>query len=531
MNTEFLRMRRFNRNARTVNIALPVFAIECEATPPIENELDAYEEAVLKFISIGLSTDGIAHTLNASKSLVEEILDSLENRKLVSKERGKAWALTELGQKRIDGIVEEVASQNAQYGFMFVNAIKKEVLPYFYQGDLNQIQQWIDRPYPSKLTISGDEGKTFGNLHVKKADLQKAYRNYLLCMKVAMQYKEGEQSREEAENLLEDVDSVDEIEGLESFDEIEDIPTPAINKNKHGDQPESNRFIRRLNCKPQQVYLTMRLIIDPTVPSGYQVESPFDLDGIDDRYFRQQIQWLASRGTTFIEKEPLNDFLTREIKKLCPQYAMNETDYNVFLLERLHLLKACRNKYPDVYDDMARIYSLMQRQNSLIEKENIVSDIARYIVEKLFNGFFRSRSRNELRSVAGQARQDITVYGYRTFIENILKKTTLDSAKVSWRQKYLSSTIDRLESTHGNSIVEKCINLVVLNYYSPTDETERFVCAPKAGSLYKLIEQLNEIRKKVSHDTKERFAEEDYNFYIAHVFELVNKLLEANQEV
>lgn len=41
MSIEILTLGRFEPNDKAVNVALPVFAFECEATPPIENYLDA----------------------------------------------------------------------------------------------------------------------------------------------------------------------------------------------------------------------------------------------------------------------------------------------------------------------------------------------------------------------------------------------------------------------------------------------------------------------------------------------------------
>ena len=75
---DILDMGRYNDDAQAIDVALPVLAIECEATPPMQNYLDAYEETVLKLVSIGLSTHGIAQTLKATESLIEEILSQLE---------------------------------------------------------------------------------------------------------------------------------------------------------------------------------------------------------------------------------------------------------------------------------------------------------------------------------------------------------------------------------------------------------------------------------------------------------------------
>ena len=128
MSIDILNMGRFDTNDQAIDIALPVLAIECEATPPLENFLDAYEETVLKLVSLGLSTNGISKTLNATESLVEEILMHLEVKEYAKREIGKPWTLTEDGAKYLDGSIRERASAESQYGYMFVNAIKKEVL-------------------------------------------------------------------------------------------------------------------------------------------------------------------------------------------------------------------------------------------------------------------------------------------------------------------------------------------------------------------------------------------------------------------
>ena len=129
MSVDILNMTQYEANSQAIDVALPVLAIECEATPPLENYLDAYEEAVLKLVSLGLSTNGISKTLNAAESLIDEILAQLEIKNYAKREIGKPWKLTEDGEKYLDGTIKERASSESQYGFMFINAIKKEILP------------------------------------------------------------------------------------------------------------------------------------------------------------------------------------------------------------------------------------------------------------------------------------------------------------------------------------------------------------------------------------------------------------------
>ena len=188
------------------------------------------------------------------------------------------------------------------------------------------------------------------------------------------------------------------------------------------------------------------------------------------------------------------------------------------------------NKITTIYDDMGRIYSLMQRQRSLLEKENIVNNISRSVVESLFNFFFKGIKKETLSNIAKSAKDDLDYYGCKFFIQQLSQRTELDPNGVSWSHNYVSAAISRISTTKGNSIVEKFINVIVLNYYLGTPETKRFLSKSNVPKMYDLTDKLNQIRIKVSHDTDERFEPRDYDFYIANVFELINGLLEAYKE-
>ena len=44
MSVDIINMTQYEANSQAIDVALPVLAIECEATPPLENYLDTYEE-------------------------------------------------------------------------------------------------------------------------------------------------------------------------------------------------------------------------------------------------------------------------------------------------------------------------------------------------------------------------------------------------------------------------------------------------------------------------------------------------------
>jgi len=518
---DILNMGRYNADDQAIDVALPVLAIECEATPPMQNYLDAYEETVLKLVSLGLSTHGISQTLNATESLVEEILSQLELKAYTVREIGKPWKLTEDGEKYLDGTIKERASAESQYGYMFVNAIKKEVLPFFYQGDVGQISLFRGESLPLRMTIEGDENKTFVPPVIKQSTLKKAYKSYFRNLETAKDYEDGEISKEEAVDIFADLESFDEEVDEEETNNV-DEKTSSL---------KGNMFIRALKKSPKKLYLRMRILIDPSYPGGYRAESPFDFGGIDNGYFLRQVQWLEQSGSTCLEGEDFQKFLNREICKLSPSYKTSKKDFQVFVLERIPLLKMYRSRFPYVYEDMERIYGLMQRQSSLLEKENIVNNLARSVVEGLFNAFFRNIDQARLDQIQQRAFDEMDTYGYVIYKKHICRNAGLPEDTLQWaKERYLHTILGRLNKTYGNSIMEKFINMLVIEYHLSSVQINRFLHQPDISGKYGMIDKLNRIRRKVSHDTDDRFTNDDYEFYMANVFGLINNLLEAFRE-
>ncbi len=327
------------------------------------------------------------------------------------------------------------------------------------------------------------------------------------------------------------MEQVDLFSDLDYFDEADDEKEEYESQNDNSEL-KPNMFIRPLNKEPEKRYLRMRLIIDPSYPGGYKVESPFDLEGIDDGYFLRQIQWLEQYDGVFLDKDPLTKFLNREIKKMSPSYKTSEKDFQVFILERLPLLKLYRTKFPYVYEDMERIYGLMQRQNSHMDKEHIVVDLAKYVVEALFNYFFKS-IRPRLSDIQRRAFDEKKTYGNGNRGAVELKKRIC--LNVGLPEDILGTitienVLGRLNSTYGNSIIEKFINMLVIEYFYGDRYINRYLNQGDITQKYNTLEKLNSIRRKVSHSTEERFTNEDYDFYMANVFYVVNDLLDAFRE-
>lgn len=518
MSIEILNMGRFSADEHAIDIALPVLAIECEASPPVEKYLDAYEEAVLNLLSLKLSANGIAHTLCATESLVGDILFRLQVKQYVAKETGQPWKLTEDGEKYLSGMVTERASSESQYGYMFINAIKKEILPFFYQGDVGKISLFRGGKLPLKLTVEGDEQRTFVPPKIRQFALRKAYQTFVRNLETVGECKEGAITEEEAHDRFADLESFDEIA------EEEEISSADAQTGKQ----EKNKLIRVSGKPAKRFYLHMRMIMDPCYPGGYRAESPFDLRGMDNGYFLRQLQWLAQSESAYLGGERFQDFLGREICKLRPPGKGEKEDFRVFVMRNIPLLHRLRSRFPNVYEDMERIHDLMERQSGLLERENIVSALSRNVLERLFNAYFRQIGPDALELVRQRAIEDMATSTIKIERSDICVKAGLREDALEWVQpSYLRSILNKLPDKHGNSVLEKFINMLVVSYYGVGAQTiSRFLGQPDIDGKYHALFELNRIRNKVSHDnTDDPFTDRDYDIYMGHIFGMVNQLL------
>lgn len=525
MSIEILNMHKFEDSESALDIAFPVYAYECEAAPPIDKYLDAYEEAVLKLISIGLGVSGIAKTLNCTEGLVESVIANLEGkRKFIKKEIGSPWKLTQGGQDYLDGNNTNKVSDQSEYGYMFVNAIRRNVFPFFYKGDIGKVSLFRGEELPLRLTTNGNENDTFEQVKIKRSKFIRAYKEFVKSDDIVIDFNEGNISVEEAKDLFEDLESFDEELDVESVEENTYLEA-YDNKELEG------LYIRTLKKSPKKFYLRMQIIIDPHTPGGFRVESPLPFSNIDENYFRQQIQWMRKAGTTFIEDDKLDDFMINEIQKRAPQYSVNEKDYSVYVLEKAPLLSVRKDRYSAIYDDLSRIYDQLLIQNSLLDKENIVNNLYKYVIEKLLNRYFKSFTKDQLYKIQQNAFAALKTDGEEKYINAIVAGTNISAKDFPWRgEKHLRLVLGRLIYTKGNSICEKMINVIVANYHFGSESMKRLLNRKDIDDLLKLFDRMNLIRRKVTHDTEEVFTTKDYEFFISHVYDLVNAMLESFEE-
>lgn len=530
-------MRRFDENKNAIDIAFPVLAVECEASEISDKDLDSYERVVMKLISLGLSKKGIARTLNATESFIQNVFEVLKARNLVIDAYAKPWKLTEEGKNfLIDSNKEIIITNEKQYGYLFINSLKKELLPYFFKGNIEKVSLYKGEHLPLKLNINKDEKNTFEITDIKISKLKQAYTAYFRLKKQNQKHENIEDTQEtiESNDLFADSDSFDEeiIDHNYETDVLHDFKD-NLSSDKYVTNTPNDVFVRKLNKPALKLYLRMRIIIDPNSPGGYKAESPFnDFNGADNEFFRRQIQWCELSQKVFVYENHNNtnikDFLENEIWKISRNFKPEAKVLDVYLLENLPLIKTHPSEFTSVYNDMKSIYPLIQHADSLFNKANCISSISSLIVEVLFNRFFKKIAPKNLRNIKKQAFEDLDIYGADRYLNILCKRTKINYLSFNeFSFKRIQAILSRLTYSHGNSIEEKFINLLVINFYYDDEIIQNFLSQEKIDLIYENIKKLNHIRIKVSHAVEEKLTDDDYTFYIENIFKLVNTLMQA----
>lgn len=527
---------RDDEQRQSYNVLLPVYAVECEAHPPVETELDAYEEAVLKFLNIDLPPASIRDAINVTQGMLDTILSQLAQRGYAERKKNIGWVITEAGQRYLKNEqTEELVSKNSEHGYMFVSALRKDILCYFHKGPIDKIRVRQSTPNDHTLRRNGNEQETFTGISVSSRQLGRVYAAWrklddrLAANDRSEQRKESvEESHIIAEQLFAD---------LESYDEVDETPLPervdtlrdGCNIEDLGEVKEDRkRYIRKLETPHKRFYIQICLIFDPSKLNGYDTESPFSrLGGIDTPWFLRQIQWMARSEGITLDNTPLREFLDRECVKFGGTAPLKEKDVSVHMLQVIPRLKYHQEMFPALYNIYPELYSLQQRASSILEKESVVTQFCTKLLEPLFNMIFKTVPESTLRRIRAQIRRDDQAGDANLVCQRIENATGVSMAALGWNVGMVMTAIRRLERTHGNSTLEKAINLLTLYACAPSPDVRRYIEAEDLSNHLMKVGQLNDIRRSVSHDTNHRFNEHDYNQFMQIVYPIADRLLLA----
>jgi hypothetical protein len=528
---DILSIKDFRQETNAIDIAFPVVAYECEVkSQPDENALDAYEEVMLKLVEVGLSTNSINKTLGLPAGLAKQILSQLDARKLIEFSTNK-YVITKDGEKTLKCEKTENISASSKYGFMFVGSIRKNILPYFYEGDIDKV------PYAnyknisnSKLTINGDEYKT---LELTKPNAWQFSNAYGIFRKLNQYAQNGERGKfntntKEIEEEL--PPSYFQIENdFEEFDY-----DAAINIEKETPQSSGdikNGSVRLLNREPLKMYLQLRIIIDLTELGGFRVISPVELGGLDNDFYNRELSWMfKNNNNIYFGEESFYTFISREINKLGENISTDDESVDVKLQRLLPHLVAEKTRYADKCEYLLQIFELMKRKDSnLINKKNVVRELSSELLEWSFDKLIRTVNADIRRDIKFQAKTEYGTYGD----DNVVKTRWLDTININgelFESTKAKTATDRLDFTFGNSIMEKLLNIIAIHYYRTSPQISKFISHDNLSQLIKDCKTLNVIRNKTSHSGQQEFTKHDYDEYIGKVFNVTETILESIKE-
>ena len=514
--------------SNSVVVLLPVWAYECEVHPPYESELDAYEDAVLRMIRIKMGVAAMANALNASQSLIGTVLSNLQNKGFAEKKKGHEWEITNDAQKYFDGYYQERASEKAEYGFMFASALRKDVLPYYHSGTLDSIRL-LNNGY--EVLRNGNEQDTYTPYLPDNRVLGKAYSNYRKAVKAYNLQEEQKIAPVEAvqivEDLFADLDSMDEYDIQDESVRLD--PAQAVANIMEQEQKSQEKLVvRRLNKPAWRRYLRLRVVFDTSATNGFRVESPFDMKGIDNSWYLRQIQWMMNSDDIILNKEPIRDFIIRESSQLSSTRPVQEKDYSVYVLEKMPLLKMHKDLFPTIYENFGNIYRDIQKQSTLLDKENIVNQICTKVLEALYRRIFQSVNDSIISTVKKRAKNEIATYGAREYRRRLFSICNLPADTLSGsRPEVLIKAADNLDWSKGNSILEKMYNLMLLYYYAPNDMIRRYVEMEDFRHCVESVCDLNLIRVSVAHDADHPFTVQFYTDFMNKVYPVANRMLKT----
>jgi len=529
---EILKLRWFpDKNPGSyIDAAFPVLAYECEVFIPVDKEMDAYEETILKLISIGVSEKSIQKTLNISQSLCGSILANLEGRKYIEQLSANKYKLTQKAEDVLNNINADDSENKSKFGYIFVNPIRKDPLWYFHEGDIYNIPR-SDAKLLERKIKDKNEVKMFEGSKIPHWQIEKAFSAYCRIAKIM-------ENLEKSGNKASDEEVADLFAGIESdlsesnYQEEDKDEDENDNQNNIAQITSKNSKIRLLKVRPEKLYLQMRIVFDPSVPGGFLVESPFDFRGNDNELFLRQIQWLKNQEDVFIGDDKFSQFLNNEVNKLFAG-EISDCDPSVIIIKKLHILNVEKEKYEQIYDNTFNIIHLMQQKNlSDFAKENIVGGFSRKLIEPLMNKLFYTLLKESREKTSRQAFWDFTCKADRQeeikrqniMVDKFAKILNINSNILS--SDKIFSAIKKLKYGSGHSIYEKLMNLIVLLYYQPSPQIRHFFLSEGLENYIKTVEELNRIRNSASH-AQGKFTDKDYEYFIDNVFYVANRLLEA----
>jgi hypothetical protein len=522
-NISILDVRKFKDkdNSREIDIALPVYAFECEVKAPVDRELDAYQESALKFIAVGIKKNGIAKTLDISQNMTENLLVKLRQTKRIDEKDN----ITQFGKEYLNNIETEEVSETSEYGYMFMSSIKKDILPYFYKGDIGNLPFSRPELLGNKLTKEHSEDKTFASPSRRSQLFKFAYKNqYLKLQKMREKKTDDGEEPLNYDYLFEGLD--DDFEEADYTDNPPDNSVQVKNTDAQVDGSKAT-YVRLLEREPQKIYLHLRVILDQTLPEGFNVQSPFaDLKETDAGFYVRQILWLKNREhSVYLGNKFLDDVLNSEISKLRPSRRILNESFEVFLIRELPALSRNKEKLDKIYGDLNSVFDMMNRGNfDMLSKESVVKALHSKLLERSLSILIKKTSSSDRVRIKREALNDLS------FNKGIVEDRICQMAGINrgvLPRKDFSESVKRLDDNLGNSVIEKFVNVFIINYYYGEYSIKQLIESPTFPDTIDKLKKLNRIRNRASHsdDSSNEFTDADYEDYRSNVFAVANNII------
>lgn len=258
----------------------PMLACECSVAEIVQQG-DAIQEAILKLLDrnkagADYAPQSVSNVLGGLPvDIVKKAFDSLESQNLIQKNKGEHYQLKGSLENTLDILLAPHANNKEIIGYMFYNPIRKNVFPYFYEGNLFRrkcTEFASELYYNNKSTTFPESIELITGVNSEWDSQYAAFYNINSRIANNKKIKEQNEPQQDAEISLEEVEEYEEDSG-EPVEVMEVTPVEYIDANK--------ALVKPFKKKPIPVFVRMRIVYDESEMCGYRVESPFPLDDAD----------------------------------------------------------------------------------------------------------------------------------------------------------------------------------------------------------------------------------------------------------
>ncbi|MDQ0257850.1 hypothetical protein J2S74_005313 [Evansella vedderi] len=490
-------------------VAWPVYAWKAILPSVLKDNLDILQKLILSFAKINKLKDATTlYELGLSKELVQTVKRSCISYGYLDTDS----RLTDSGNKLLMNSmnIEQDMLMNYEHVYIFRDALTGDIIPNF---NVSEIPREERKEYDFIL----EESKSYRNLKPTFVDIGQALKRRKQINKFAETIQKDYANEEvEAEQFsdLDEMDlSVEEVDWESVNDEgMVDVPTlaekEAAEEKKVG---EGKTTVKIISNKPDKIFLSANIYIDPDMPERIGITSPFG-EHEDDWFTKHMLMHIRKSESL---KDIVEFFMEEAKEELKDKFPFNN-----------HLEIELFNKYPFIanYDEWqplrTHIEATTRAYNRLIQghedydtfymrAQRTLEGVLKYSIEKLPNKM--------------EVMKPVTKYSFKDTIKSIAEELRIE-IPANFESSAFYERLLQVSRGKGISSKDRSLFLAFDAFYKG-DESPSLLLLRNVPDFYKRINLITNIRNKSTHYNEETIENENFEFLKRELDILLDSLI------